>query len=127
MELKTAVILVGHGSPDGPANDLLLQVARLVQQRGCCSAVSAAYLIQGRPTVSEAIDDWQAGGVRRLVLCPFFLFPGRHVRRDLPALAAAARNRYPELEVLVAEPLGLHPKLVDIVCERLAAVMAQGA
>lgn len=127
MELKTAVILVGHGSPDGQANNVLLQVARMVQQSGCCSAVSAAFLIQGRPTVSEAVDEWQAGGVRRLVLCPFFLFPGRHVRRDLPALAAAARNRYPELEVLVAEPLGLHPKLVDIVCERLAAVMAQGA
>lgn len=127
MEMKTAVILVGHGSPDGQANDLLLQVARLVQQSGCCSAVSAAFLIQGRPTVSEAVDDWQASGVHRLVLCPFFLFPGRHVRRDLPALAAAARNRYPGLEVLVAEPLGLHPKLVDIVCERLAAVMAQGA
>lgn len=124
MDMKTAVILVGHGSPDGQANDLLLQVARLVQQSGCCSAVSAAFLIQGRPTVSEAIDDWQANGIRCLVLCPFFLFPGRHVRRDLPALAAAARNRYPGLEVLVAEPLGPHPKLVDIVCERLAAVMA---
>ncbi len=76
MAINTAVILVGHGSPEGRANELFLQVARLVQQRGCCRTVSADDRSQGRPTVSEAIDDWQAGGGPVLgALSILFCFP----------------------------------------------------
>jgi sirohydrochlorin cobaltochelatase len=37
---------------------------------------------------------------------PLFLAPGGHVKRDLPALVAAARTRHPALEIRAAGSIG---------------------
>ena len=56
----------------------------------------------------------------RVILVPYFLSAGVHVRRDLTDARARLAARFPAVEFRLAEPLGRHPKLVDIVAERAA-------
>ena len=53
-----------------------------------------------------------------MVVCPYFLGPGRHTSRDIPRLVEEARAAHPELRVRVAAPLGFDERLVDLVLAR---------
>ena len=49
------------------------------------------------------------------MISPYFLGPGNHWDRDIPALAAEASSRHSGVAYLVTAPLGPHPLLMDIV------------
>jgi precorrin-8X/cobalt-precorrin-8 methylmutase len=44
-----------------------------------------------------------------------------HVTADIPALLDEARGRYPGVEIVYTEPLGIHEKLAHVVIERIRA------
>jgi sirohydrochlorin ferrochelatase len=49
---------------------------------------------------------------------PYFLSPGVHVVEDLTAARQKLSERFPAVRFALAEPLGRHPLLVDVVEER---------
>lgn len=53
------------------------------------------------------------------MIAPYFLWPGNHWDRDIPALAAEASARHRDVRYLVTAPLGPHPLLMDIVEDRI--------
>ncbi len=120
---KTAVLLIGHGSSCPEVKSAFCALADLVRAAGGNKLVETAFLSCGEPDISCGIARCVAQGAQRIVLCPYFLFAGSHVRNDLPAAMVAAGQRYPRLELLLAEPLGVHPKLAEVVDERVALVL----
>ena len=112
-----AVLIVAHGSRRAQAVDFLKVMAVQVRQRLGVSRVDIAYLENGEPDVASAIENCFSEGVRRLVVIPFFLSPGVHVTVDLPREVAAARQTFPDLQILQAEFLGAHPALGEVLCE----------
>ena len=68
-----------------------------------------------------------AGPTADVVIAPYFLWPGNHWDRDIPALAAEACSRHPGVGHLVAAPLGPHPLLGDIVEQRIEHCLAHVA
>lgn len=121
--LKTAVLLIGHGSPRPEVKSAFYALADLVRAAHGNKLVETAFLSCGDPDIACGIDRCVTQGAQRIVLCPYFLFAGSHVRNDLPAAMVAAGQRYPKLELLLAEPLGVHPKLAEVVVERVAQVL----
>lgn len=120
---KTAVLLIGHGSPRPEVKSAFCALADLVRAADGNKLVETAFLSCGEPDIACGIDRCVAQGAQRIVLCPYFLFAGSHVRNDLPAAMVAAGQRYPGLELLLAEPLGVHPKLAEVVVERVAQAL----
>ena len=53
-----------------------------------------------------------------LVLVPYFLSAGVHVRRDLTEARARLAAQFPAVDFRLAEPLGRHPLLLEVVAER---------
>lgn len=113
-----AILLVDHGSRRAEANALLEAVAEALRRRAGDVPVHTAHLEGAPPSLGEAIDACAAEGIDDLVILPFFLAPGRHTTRDIPDQAERAAARHPGLRLQVAEPLGLHEKLVDVLLER---------
>jgi sirohydrochlorin ferrochelatase len=114
-----AILLVDHGSRSAEANALLEAVARGVRERLPGRRVAVAHLDLAAPSVAEAVDGLVAAGAREIVLLPYFLAPGQHGVRDIPALAERCAAAHPGVRVRVAAPLGLHPGLVDAVLDRV--------
>jgi sirohydrochlorin ferrochelatase len=50
---------------------------------------------------------------------PYFLAPGAHATRDVPAQAAVAARSHPGVQVRVTPPLGAHEGIVDAIVERI--------
>jgi len=116
--MKPAIVLVDHGSRRDEANRTLEEVAALVRAAAPDRVVRAAHMELAAPSVAEAVDACVAEGAREVVVVPYFLAPGRHSTRDIPRLAREAAARHPGVAVRVAEPLGTHPKLAELVLER---------
>jgi sirohydrochlorin ferrochelatase len=53
-----------------------------------------------------------------VILLPYFLAAGTHVRRDLTAARDRLAARFPDVEFRLAEPLGQHPLLLEVIAER---------
>lgn len=120
-DARRAILLVDHGSRRDEANALLEEVARRVRERCPDELVETAHLELVPPTIGEGIAACARKGAREIVVHPYFLGPGRHTTTDIPEQVRAAAARHPEVTIRIAEPLGPHEKLIDVVLERVRA------
>ncbi len=123
MTKKTAILLMGHGSRVARANGALHAIAEMVKEETGFDIVEVAFREQHQPNIQKGIDACVARGAERVLLYPYFLFAGAHVLEDLPEEVEEAARRYPDLDMTLGEPLGTHPKLGEIVCERIDEAM----
>lgn len=112
-----ALILIDHGSRRAEANDQLEAIAALVRERGGVY-VQIAHMELAAPSLDDALAECVSAGATDVIVVPYFLAPGRHVREDIPHLAAEAASRHPSAQVRVAPPLGVHALLADLVLAR---------
>jgi sirohydrochlorin ferrochelatase len=116
-----ALLLVDHGSRAASANRVVAALARKLAKRLPGWIVRFAHMELAAPTIAEAVDACVAAGAREIVVHPYFLAPGRHSTRDVPALARAAARRHRGVRIRVTAPLGTHDGLVDVVLDRIGA------
>src|SRR6058998_2381188 len=83
---KTALLLIAHGSREPAANDDLHRLADALRRRNEYAWVEAAFLELAEPDADEGGSRCVARGVERVILLPYFLSAGIHVRRDLSAI-----------------------------------------
>lgn len=119
--MKRAILLVDHGSRRPEANALLEAVAALVAERMPDAVVRSAHMELAVPDIATGFADCVSAGAREIVVHPYFLGPGNHTQQDIPRLVRAAAEKYPNVVIRISEPLGLHPKLVDVILDRVAA------
>jgi sirohydrochlorin ferrochelatase len=119
----TALLLIAHGSRHPEANADLDHVARGLEERGH-AIVIASFLELASPTIDEGGRLCVERGAGRVVLTPYFLSAGVHVRRDLTEARDNLARRYPDVEFRLAEPLGRHPLLLTVVAERVREALA---
>lgn len=117
---KTALLLIAHGSRRHEANADLDHLAEQLRKRGHYPIIRTAYLELTEPTIAAGGSACVAEGAQRVVLVPYFLSAGVHVREDLADARIELSKRFPDVEFLLAEPLGRHPMLEEIVLQRAA-------
>ena len=121
------IVIVDHGSRLLDANRRHEEFVAEWQRARGLDIVEPAHMELAEPSVGTAVDACVSAGATTVVIAPYFLWPGRHWDRDIPALAAEASRRHPGVRHLVAAPLGPHPLLGDIVEERIDQCLAHVA
>ncbi len=118
--MKRALLIVDHGSRREESNDLLREIASMMQERFGLSIVHYAHMELEKPTIQQGFDACVADGAEEVIVHPYFLGPGRHVTTDIPDLVKQAANRHPGVAFRITEPLGAHPKIGEVILERIA-------
>lgn len=118
--MKQALLLVDHGSRRREANDLLEQIAMMMRERFSLGIVHYAHMELGEPTIQQGFDACVADGAQEVIVHPYFLGPGRHVGADIPELVKKAASRHAGITVRITDPLGVHPKIGEVILERIA-------
>jgi sirohydrochlorin ferrochelatase len=113
-----ALLLIAHGSRQPEANADLSRLAEELRQTGRFAHVEPAYLELAEPDIDVGAANCLGQDVRRVILLPYFLSAGVHVRRDLTAARDRLAARFSDVEFLLAEPIGPHPSLTEIVLQR---------
>jgi sirohydrochlorin ferrochelatase len=120
----TAILLFAHGSSVEDANRSVHELARQVQALGTHHYARAAFLELAHPDLAEAVQEAMGAGVRHIIVVPYFLTMGIHLRRDLSSLIAPLQLKHPQLPIDVAHSLEGHPLVTSIVLERVREVVA---
>jgi len=109
---------MAHGSRQQDANDDLHFVAAEMRRRGDFDIVESAFLELAEPSIPEGAARCIELGAERVVLLPYFLSAGIHVTRDLMGLRRDLAVRFPAVDFRLAQPLGRHPHLLEVVTAR---------
>ncbi|OGR26091.1 MAG: sirohydrochlorin cobaltochelatase [Desulfuromonadales bacterium GWD2_54_10] len=121
--MKTAILLMAHGSRVALANNAAREVAGMVQELTGSEIVEVSFREMHEPNIQQGIDTCVAKGAQRILLMPYFLFMGAHVQHDLPEEIAEARKRHPGLIMEMGAHLGVHRKLAEIETERIGEAL----
>ncbi len=118
------IILFGHGSRVPEANQSVMAVTDAMRERGGYPLTATAFLELAEPDLPQAVAALVAQGARRVLVIPYFLTLGIHLRRDLPRIVEDLESIHPGVTIQVTEPLDGHPALLDIVMARTTAALA---
>lgn len=124
---ETGIILVDHGSRLAEANAMLEEVARVYREQTGARIVEPAHMELAAPSIADAFDRCVAQGARHVVVQLFFLSPGRHSMRDVPRLTAEASAAHPGVTYAVSQPIGIDPRLIEVLAARVAETFARSA
>lgn len=125
-EPRTAIILFAHGSAVDDANQQVAALAVEVARRAGCPA-GCAFLEIAQPDLAAAVAGLVNAGARRIVVVPYFLTMGTHVRRDLPRLIGSQRALFPGVEILAGQPLEGSPEMAGLILQRAREALQRGA
>ena len=111
------LILFAHGARDAEWAEPFERLLDLVRQRAPQTQVRLAYLELMRPDIAEATAELVALGIKSIQIAPIFFGQGGHLRRDLPALVGALRERYPGVAIDLGVAVGEDTKVLEAVAD----------
>src|SRR5918992_4259614 len=119
--MKNGIIIVDHGSRRAESNRMLEEVARLFGERfrERYDVVEPAHMELSEPSIATAFARCVERGAARVVVCPFFLGPGKHWTGDIPRLAAEAAANHPGTRYHVTMPLGIDDLILELLEKRV--------
>jgi sirohydrochlorin ferrochelatase len=79
--MKTAIIIVDHGSRAAESNALIHEVTRRFVDRFAETfhIVEPAHMELAEPNIAQAFARCAQRGATRVIICPMFLGPGKHL------------------------------------------------
>jgi sirohydrochlorin ferrochelatase len=126
--MRTGIIIVDHGSRRDESNRMLEEIASLFAKRFAqkFEIVEAAHMEIVEPSIATSYDKCVKRGAQRVVVCPFFLGPGKHWTQDIPRLAAEAAKLHPGTQYHVTKPLGIDDLILDLLEKRISWCVQKG-
>ena len=115
--MKSGIILFAHGSREPQWARPFESLAAVLS---ASHAVRVAYLELMQPSLADAVASLAGEGVRTIRVVPVFLAAGRHLREDLPRLAALARERFPGVQIDVEPPIGEQASVIEAIASAIA-------
>ncbi len=120
--MKTAILVLGHGSKAPQALETLKRYGEMVKSASGCEIVDVASLQFDKPDLPEGIRNVVSQGAEKVVIVPLFLYNGIHMQEDIPQVLAEEKVKYPSVEIVLAENLGADNRIVEIVMDRVKEV-----
>ncbi|WP_027365712.1 sirohydrochlorin chelatase [Desulfotruncus alcoholivorax] len=118
--MKTAIILLSHGSRLPEAQATLQRIKSLVS-----ASVAEDFIVEGaalqfnQPDLPASIARVVEQGAKKIIVVPLFLYLGLHMQRDIPEILAREKIRYPGVSINMSEHIGADPLLLEIIMNRV--------
>src|SRR5438105_2849890 len=121
--MRNGIIIVDHGSRREESNRMLEEVAALFAKRfaDTYEIVEPAHMELAEPSIATAYARCAKRGAERVVVCPFFLGPGKHWTQDIPRLTAEAAQQFPQTRYHVTQTLGIDDLILELLNKRVAS------
>ena len=96
------------------------------RQLGPGYAVDVAQSHYGDPTMEFATANLvDERGISALVCVPYLFFPGMILKRNVLGGMRTAQDRYPDVPMHVAPPLGVDDRVVAVAADRIREVWSR--
>jgi precorrin-8X/cobalt-precorrin-8 methylmutase len=120
-DLACDILLIGHGSSDKNARNAFIYTVNTLKP--FYRNVRFCFLELDKPDIEEGIKDVLIQNDPKIILLmPYFLHKGAHIKRDIIANINTALEKYRFKNVFMTKHLGVDEKLVDLIVERVREV-----
>ncbi len=124
-EIKTGVMICGHGSRDVNAVTEFEKLAVGLRARLPQYDVEYGFLEFALPIIRSGLDALVAKGCTRILALPGMLFAAAHVKNDIPSVLNEFAAEHPEIEVQFARELAVSLKLINAAGGRIEDAIAE--
>ncbi|WP_433869702.1 sirohydrochlorin chelatase [Saccharopolyspora sp. CA-218241] len=125
MTAPQPLLIVGHGTVDDGGVEEFRAFIDRVRGRMAPAGIDVAggFIELSAPAVTEAWGELAARGHRTMAAVPLVLVAAGHGKGDIPAALEREVRRHPGTSFAFGRPMGPHPVLLDLLAERIAAVV----
>ncbi len=116
---KNAIILLGHGSRVPAAASSMVKVADVLREKDDYDIVETCYMSRNPPFFADTLKKCVKQGATRVLLIPYFLHVGLHMRLDIPTMMKREADKYPGVNIVFGPHLGFDDSLIDLVEKRI--------
>ena len=119
------VMIVGHGSRSLKSQEDFKKIVDITAKKMTHTKVYGTNMELAEPVMDDTIAQIVAenNGLSEIVVVPFFLFEGIHIKRDIPEKLNEFREKDPDVKFTFGRPLGADPALVDVLLGRISEVL----
>lgn len=113
-----AVILIGHGSRAAGADDDMERIAEGLRDK--FGGIVETCRMAGRGVLfAEAFESCVEKGAKEIIVLPYFLHFGIHLREDIPEILRQNAARHPEVRLVMGRHLGYDDAIVSLIEKRI--------
>lgn len=113
------ILVVAHGSKHESVDDPLVLMVKMLKEKFLECEVIGGCIGAGEKSLVKQLDYFRLKGISEIIVVPYFLFRGIHIRRDIPEMLEEYSQTYPEVTIKLGETLGADKRLADILEERI--------
>lgn len=117
---REAIILLGHGSRVPGAGEAMQKVADRLREKYNYPLVDICFLSRLGPHFQEVFEKCVGRGATQVIVIPYFLHTGLHIRLDIPKMMQENAEKFPHVKLIFGRYLGYDESLVDLVEKRIA-------
>ena len=121
-----ALLIVGHGSRDPRGTQEFHELVSLMQKKNPSLPIEGGFIELSRPPISECVSRLVEVGAREISAVPLMLLAAGHTKDDIPATLVREKMSHPEVNFHYGRALGIRPELLELMDERISAVVREG-
>ena len=116
--MPKALLIIGHGSKSQEAIATFNKTVDHVRQNAGYEIVSGAHMELAAPCIEESVDVMADNGINEIIMIPYFLYSGIHIKHDIPEIIEELKQKYPQINFKFGNPIGFEPVIADILIRR---------
>lgn len=114
-----AILILAHGSREKQTLDTLEIITDMTKVQLPNVMIETAYMEFCEVNLEKGLDILVSKGATEIVVVPYFLFEGIHIREDIPGEIKEYLKVHPGVTVTMGKTLGADPRLADILADRI--------
>lgn len=115
------ILILAHGSREKSTEQTLQAVVEQLKEINQKDIIETAYLQFAEIDLASGLDALQAKGVKEIVVIPYFLFAGVHIKEDIPQEIKDYQEKNKDVRIIMGETLGADRRLAEILADRINA------
>ncbi len=114
-----ALLIVAHGSRRAESNTEIETLTSEVARRAGSKfdLVECAFLELAEPLIPDGINGLVERGAKSIVVVPYFLAKGAHVKDDIPEAIQASQADHPDVPITVSTYFGAAEPVPDLLAQ----------
>lgn len=130
MKKNVKVLLLGHGSSLPYAQENFKKLKNLLATDYSAYHIDFAFMTDGKEALNKKIYSKLNKNIEKIIVVPVFLSHGVHTKEDIPKMLELESENSKtinfqgrKIKLIYAETLGIDSRIVDIVKDRIQAVI----
>lgn len=114
------ILILAHGSRETETESTLKEIVSMLQARNDGYVIETAFLQFSKVKLADGLDKLREQKIQDIIVIPYFLFDGVHIREDIPGEIREYVEEHPEVKISMGKTLGADPRLAAILADRIA-------